>query len=385
MHVFLESDTLEQQIMWRRRGDTIYLTGRDGTSYLLLRGAKAFVSRPLTSDTSFVWLYYGPTTTSPRRTEMFHTLRRFHDILRKQIIVKKETIHPFYQDNGICASIQKQQGVVLDIFTPTGKPVPLDSDYVTSARQYYTQPLLWVENVVWKTDRWYVNVKVVQMILYPQVIQVGKGICLLLTSPSEEDENYAPKALNAPKAPKALNALNAREVTYSEHPTYSKYFKMCAMGVPLMAVRMKLTRELGESHTSVLDKRPTDTCIIERVTVSKHPSYAKYFKMVSMGIHLQAVLQKMAMDGVADGERLLETADTMIDNVPVAVKSLHDSLLHIRLKPPTVATSSSKRHQTPPSSCPPSACPRISMEEIFKKRGEIMRKKSPTSHIPIGE
>ena len=373
MHTFLDSVTVEE-FTWKRKGDTVYFAGRDGVSYLLLRGSKAHVGRPITRDISFMWLYYGDKS-NPRRDAMYRTLDRFIQILKRKIF-KDATVHPFYQSNGMCVSVQRSQGLVLDIFTATGKQVSIDDDYVSDAKQFYTHPLVWFESAVFKSDRWYVNVKLVQLVIYPQVITLGKcllavGKCLLPVGDTEE--TYARVEVSDTTGSTCTQPSDnrmMRTVTYAEHPTYRKYFKMISLGIPTEAVRIKITSELGETHAHVLGKRPSDTCVIEQVEVSKHPSYEKYFKMCLMGIPRQAVQQKMELDGISDASQMLNDPSRIVDNLPScrSSSSLVAMFEKIRLKSVTSATPPKITIQT-------NDPPRISLDELFKKRGEIMRKK----------
>ena len=359
MYTFLDSDTVEK-ITWKRKGNTVYFG-----DYLLLRGSKAHVGRPITRDISFMWLYYGDRS-NPRRDAMYRTLDRF-----KQRIFKDAPVHPFYQSNGICVSVQRGQGgLILDIFTATGTSVSIDDEYVSNAKQFYTHPLLWFESAVFKSDRWYVNVKLVQLVIYPHVLAIGK--CLLPVGTHTTEDTHTNTTIVLGNVP----SNSHKAVTYAEHPTYSKYFKMVSLGIPPEAVRMKITSELGDAHAHVLAKRPTDTCVIEQVMVSKHPAYEKYFKMCLMGIPRQAVQQKMEMDGIPDASQMLNDPSRIVDNLP-SCKSSSPSLVamfeKIRLK--SASASATPAKSTSPTTQPP---PRISLDELFKKRGEIMRKKGTT-------
>jgi hypothetical protein len=91
-------------------------------------------------------------------------------------------------------------------------------------------------------------------------------------------------------------------IMVSEHPVYAKYFKMLKVGLPHMAVKNKMIKEGVDPD--VLDKNPSDMISeekktdVETVAISEHPVYAKYFKMMKMGLPLGAVQNKMVKDGI---------------------------------------------------------------------------------------
>ncbi|POM57933.1 Formin-2 domain containing hypothetical protein, partial [Phytophthora palmivora] len=108
----------------------------------------------------------------------------------------------------------------------------------------------------------------------------------------------------------------ASGVLLKDHEVYAKYFKMLKMGLPEGAVRQKMKvdgvdeRALdlgGGASFSKLPKPARKMEIIASVSEVKlkdDPKYAKYFKMLQMGLPEGAVRQKMKADGV--DERALE-------------------------------------------------------------------------------
>lgn len=93
-------------------------------------------------------------------------------------------------------------------------------------------------------------------------------------------------------------------VAVSEHEAYRKFFKMLKVGMPAEMVKMKMSQEGVDS--SYLDKDPTEMVPVvaaaekakgATVVVSLHPDYAKYFQMVKMGLPRDAVRHKMSQDG----------------------------------------------------------------------------------------
>lgn len=106
-------------------------------------------------------------------------------------------------------------------------------------------------------------------------------------------------------------------VPLKEHPVYAKYFKMLQVGLPLVLVREKLlAQEEGVAgiDPSVLEKPPTelyprsleDVATAnnedeapkeEMVALQEHPAYAKFLKMRKVGMPLMAVKKKMSEEG----------------------------------------------------------------------------------------
>ena len=101
-----------------------------------------------------------------------------------------------------------------------------------------------------------------------------------------------------------------KKVPLSEHPLYAKFFKMLKVGIPLHVVKAKL--QLEGLDPSMLDK-PADELVpleekkeekkeapkeVEMVAASEHPSYAKFFKMLKVGIPLHVVKLKVQAEGL---------------------------------------------------------------------------------------
>jgi hypothetical protein len=92
-------------------------------------------------------------------------------------------------------------------------------------------------------------------------------------------------------------------VPVSEHPQYSKYFRMLKVGLPREAIKAKMTQE--GVNPAYLDKEPSEQVPLEegggggaKVAVSEHPQYSKYFKMLKVGLPREAIKAKMTQEGV---------------------------------------------------------------------------------------
>jgi hypothetical protein len=108
-------------------------------------------------------------------------------------------------------------------------------------------------------------------------------------------------------------------VKLCDHPEYAKYFRMLKMGVPKPAVMIKMKAEgldpamLDRDPCTIIDAVASDGAA-KQVKLSDHPEYAKYFRMLKMGVPKPAVLIKMKAEGL-DPTMLDRDPCTMIDSV----------------------------------------------------------------------
>eukprot|EP01038_Epipyxis_sp_PR26KG_P012794 gene12794-17153_t len=95
------------------------------------------------------------------------------------------------------------------------------------------------------------------------------------------------------------------KVKVSEHPTYMKYFTMLKCGLPKEVAKAKMKQEGVDP--AILDKDPIELILlndelpkstVEKVPVSEHPTYIKYFKMLNVSLPKEAVKAKMKQGGV---------------------------------------------------------------------------------------
>lgn len=108
-----------------------------------------------------------------------------------------------------------------------------------------------------------------------------------------------------------------KKVPVSEHPKYAKYFKMLKVGLPKEAIKAKMTQEgvdekmldLEPGHLISLEEKPKDEG--KMVPVSEHPKYAKFFKMLKVGLPKPAIKVKMTQEGV-DPEMIEKDPSEMI-------------------------------------------------------------------------
>lgn len=124
----------------------------------------------------------------------------------------------------------------------------------------------------------------------------------------------------------AAAAPESNEVPVSEHPKYSKYFRMLKVGLPATAVKAKMEQEGVDP--SILDKDPSEMVPLEpvgvQVPVSEHPKYVKYFKMMKVGLPKDAIQAKMVQEGVNPSYLDKDPAELvpLDESQPVVAKSV---------------------------------------------------------------
>jgi hypothetical protein len=287
----------------------IQIINKNGQPFLF-QGSKGLLNSPIKLDTNYIWINYFVNT--EKKQKMFHFLKLLelhileylHKFPANSNISK---LHPFYYDMGIGGQIQNYNGKqILDIYrTPTIKMMIDDFP-----EKSYVIPLIWVQGLHYKHDRWYLNIKIVQLMVIPIFIKFGKCLIDMDTSNIQYDEQ-----IHVIHPKNDITNIDEKHVMYKDHPMYGKYFKMMNIGVPKPAIMIKMKVELGENIIDIMDKQPTDICIIKQIKRSMHCDYIKYFKMKMMGIPLGAIHHKMIMDNI--DIHILDNPDEMIDDISI--------------------------------------------------------------------
>lgn len=339
----------------------IQIINKNGQPFLF-QGSKGLLNSPIKTDTNYIWINYFINTEKKQKMFDFlkslelHILEYLHQFLSNSNISK---LHPFYYDMGIGGQIQNYNGKqILDIYrTPTIK-MSID-DFPEKS---YVIPLIWVQGLHYKHDRWYLNIKIVQLMVIPIFMKFGK--CLIDMDMDMDNIEREHIAISKKNIIETKAVIDEKTVMYKDHPLYGKYFKMVIMGVPKPAIIMKLKIELGEKAIDIMDKEPNDICIIKRIKRCEHHDFNKYFKMKIMGIPLAAVHHKMIMDNI--DIHILDNPDEMIDDISIikSTKSLCELLLGKKLK-----TNNEQIIRNIPSSQP---VKRIDMNELLSKRLKII-------------
>ena len=97
---------------------------------------------------------------------------------------------------------------------------------------------------------------------------------------------------------------NNQPLALKDDPMFAKYFKMLKVGIPLPAVKQAMLKD--ELDPSILDgdfnkpapRSETESLSEKGLPLKDDPKYSKYFKMIKIGIPLPAVKQAMVKDGL---------------------------------------------------------------------------------------
>ncbi|KAJ0395533.1 hypothetical protein ATCC90586_006759 [Pythium insidiosum] len=104
-----------------------------------------------------------------------------------------------------------------------------------------------------------------------------------------------------------------------EHELYAKYFKLLKMGMPMPHVQLKVSADgldatLLETPDALLDaegKRVPETTAVAGIPVREHPSYAKFFKLMKMGMPLEQIKLKASAEGL--NASLLDSPEVLLN------------------------------------------------------------------------
>ncbi|KDO28723.1 hypothetical protein SPRG_05684 [Saprolegnia parasitica CBS 223.65] len=207
------------------------------------------------------------------------------------------------QADGLDASVLEQPGMFVD---DDGKPLPPATTTTTT-----TAPT---------------TVKASEHVTYAKFFKLLKmGMPLEHVKLKASSEGVDASMLDTPDkllpidTPPAAPAGPAM-VPIKEHPKYAKFFKLLKMGMPAMQVELKMQSEgvdpsiLGDPEKLVPDPNSTVAPPAQAgpvlVAVKDHPKYAKFFKLMKMGMPAMQVELKMQAEG--HDTSLLSTPDKMI-------------------------------------------------------------------------
>lgn len=125
-----------------------------------------------------------------------------------------------------------------------------------------------------------------------------------------------------PKLDTESHHVTDDKLAVKDDPKYAKYFKMLKMGLPMGAVKNAMERDGVDS--SVMDgdhSLPARQETSGAVPLKDDPKYAKYFKMLKMGLPMGAVKNAMERDGidasVMDGDHSLPPGQLTSEAVPL--------------------------------------------------------------------
>uniref|UniRef100_A0AAV1THF0 FH2 domain-containing protein n=1 Tax=Peronospora matthiolae TaxID=2874970 RepID=A0AAV1THF0_9STRA len=113
----------------------------------------------------------------------------------------------------------------------------------------------------------------------------------------------------------------SRGISVKDHEKYAKFFKLMKMGMPLEQVKLKVSMEgldgeLLSTPDALLKEdgsKFVEEVVVKGVPVKEHEKFAKFLKLMKMGMPLEHVKVKASAEGL-DGE-LLYTPDVLVDEV----------------------------------------------------------------------
>ena len=125
------------------------------------------------------------------------------------------------------------------------------------------------------------------------------------SSQTEEVSKATPSATAVPEPEIKPTQMNGR-VALKDDPLFTKYFKMLKMGLPMGAVQNAMARDGEDPAIMDCDHNLPAGTNSSGIPLKEDPKYAKYFKMMKMGLPMGAIKNAMARDGedpsVLDGD-----------------------------------------------------------------------------------
>jgi hypothetical protein len=346
----MKYDSLHYRFI-KRSNNMIDIFNQEG-KYLLVPAPKGFCNKKIVSDVNYLWINFNKDNI--KKNEFYCFLNKLKSDLEKTIC--NETIQNFFYENGFGASIQNFKGNnIIELFYNKDTKM----DIIDCPDRFYIKPLLWFQNIKLVENKWYINYCIIQAIVYPLYLKLGK--CLI-------DDMILEQRRDANKEDKLpINKSNDNEemITYAKHPLYGKYFKMISIGIPKAAVQIKIVSELGSDGIELLQHNPEDLIVLRKIKRSEHSVYMRFFKMINLGIPRKAVEQKMIMENIDID--ILNDPDKLIIEMPIINSDFGKQLSLKKLK---------NRSQIPDTIIikPKASIPQFSMADILKKRNEILNK-----------
>ena len=279
-----------------------------------LQLSKGYLAKKIENTTKYIWLGYFSNTLEKNKT--FNYLTELKNYIENNCDIKLET---FFYDNGICIPCQNnKEHLQLEIYVRQNE-ILCEDNLNNFPEKSFIIPIIYIENIVYKNDKWRINLKLIQICVFPLYQKFGK--CVI-----EFDNN---KYLDSKDDYNGLNTINLEKNTtilenhinmkLSDHPIYSKYFKMCKMGIPKAAIIQKMKNEIEniDAHF-ILNRDPDEIETIKLVMTEEHDNYSRFFKMIKMGIPKAAVQQKMILEGI--DINYLDKGKDLIPNIAIFKK-----------------------------------------------------------------
>lgn len=319
--------------------------------HLLIPAPKGFCNKKIVNNVNYLWINFNKE--SEKKIEFYFFLKQLKYDLEK-FLSNGENIQNFFYENGFGASIQNFKGNnIVELYYNKDTRM----DILDCPERFYIRPLFWFQNIRQVENKWYINYCMIQAIIYPIYLKLGK--CLIEDTHQIIEPAYQSQITTHVPDDDAM-------ITYAKHPIYGKYFKMISIGIPRAAVQIKITNEIGKDGIQILQHHPDDIIVLRKIKQSEHSNYMRFFKMLTVGIPRKAVEQKMFMENI--DINILNEPDKLIIDLPTIINSDFSQLL-ISKKLKNI----SKNEKT---TIKPSRAinPQINMADILKKRDEILNK-----------
>jgi hypothetical protein len=288
-----------------------------------LQLSKGYLAKKIDNTTKYIWLGYFTNTLEKNKT--FNYLTKLKNCIENNCNLTLET---FFYDNGICIPCQNnKENLQLEIYIRQNELL-WEDDLNNFPEKSFIIPVIYIENIVYKNDKWRINIKLIQICVFPLYQKFGK--CVI-----EFDINKYSETNNINISSKLVNIdvlQNKMYIKISEHPTYCKYFKMCKMGIPKAAVIIKMNNEISNIDAeSILNRDPDEKETINLIMVEEHENYIRFFKMIKMGIPIAAVHQKMILEKI-DINYLSKGKDLIPDIKISNTNDIFSEIMNIKLK-----------------------------------------------------
>ncbi|KAG7386450.1 hypothetical protein PHYPSEUDO_000279 [Phytophthora pseudosyringae] len=164
-----------------------------------------------------------------------------------------------------------------------------------------------------------------ELIKYFKLLKMGMPMQHVQLKMSSEIETFDPSILETPDVVIRLSKPEAEEkkgTRAEEHDKFAKFFKLKNMGMPMAHIQMKMSAEgldssILETPDLLLDEDGNEVkegavdTGFPGIPVKEHENFAKFFKLMKMGMPLEHVQLKASAEGL--DAALLATPDQLLD------------------------------------------------------------------------
>ena len=320
------------KILYYKRKDRYELFYEKYGAPVFLQLSKGYLSKKIEDNTKYIWLGYFSNSIEKNKT--FNYLTQIKNCIEHNCSIKLET---FFYDNGICLPCQNNKGnIQLEIYIRQNETL-YEGNLLEFPEKSYIIPVIYIENILNRDNKWRINLKLIQICVFPLFQKFGKCIIeldILDTAKNRQSLIDDTSVTDCKNTNTIVNEVidNYINMKLSENPLYSKYFKMCKMGIPKGAVIQKMKNEVENIDASLLLNRdPNEIEKIKLVMTEEHLSYSRFFKMIKMGIPKAAVQQKMLLEGIDIYN--LDKGKQLIPNIEIIkTKDIFTELVNKKLK-----------------------------------------------------